>query len=573
MMRWLMNRKLATKISFLSIVFFLSVSSIGFMGLTSLHSSNLDFKSINNDRLIPMNDLEEAKANLMNVRLDVLSHLNAADENTKKQLEDDILQNENELNGRIEKYAKTYLIDSEVTGLQQLREAYSQYKASKDITIKLSDEQKHQEALDNANGDAARKYKNAIKAFNNLIDVQLVVAEKLYTKNVNAYNQMIIKFIGIVLGSIIIGLAFTFVIARAVVTPVNSVTSKLKEISENGGDLRQRIGLNRKDEVGRLSNAFDLFMDKLQSIIKEVQDSTLIIAASTQQLSVATNETNNAMEQISLTVNGVASGTSENMAVVEQTTARLEEAARYSEATAEASAKTSENSVKVKAAADKSANQVEGIVDSMNSIAKSSEEVALTINDLGESSQKISEMVGVITAISEQTNLLALNAAIEAARAGEAGKGFKVVADEIRRLADGTNQSAEEIAVIVRDNQCKVDKTIQSVKEVDEMVAVGVKKADKVKTHMDNIIQNIVDIVDQIAGIDKAVMKQAEVTDEISKGMNSIADNASDMTASTQEMSAGVEEQVSTLEEIEATTSQLADMAKKLNDITMGFQV
>lgn len=572
-MKWFRNLKLARKISFLSLVFILFMLGIGFLGITSLHSNNKDFQSLNNDRLIPMHDLEEAKANLINIQLDVKSHLTTVDGNVKKQLEDDILKYEKEYDSLIKKYAATYLVESEKKGLDELRAAYSEYKASKDTTIKLSIEQKLKEAMDNSNDNDAPKYERVMKAFNNLVDIQIVVAEELYKENISAYNRVTVEFLGILIVSIILGTILTMMISHAVVSPVKAVTLKLKEISENGGDLRQRIGLTTRDEIGLLSNAFDRFMDKLQSMIRDVMDSAQIIAASTEQLATATNETNIAMEQISQTVNGVASGTVENMAVVEQTTAGLIEAARYSEATALASKKTSENSINVKTSAEKSANQINGIVDSMNSIAKSSEEVALTINDLGESSHQIGEMVGVITAISEQTNLLALNAAIEAARAGEAGKGFKVVADEIRRLADGSNQSAEEIAAIVRDNQAKVDKTILSVKEVDEMVAVGVKRASKVKTHMDNIINNIVEIVDQITDIDKAVTKQAEVTDEITKGMHNIADNANEMTAATQEMSASVEEQVSTMEEIEATTQHIAQMAQQLNEITMGFQV
>lgn len=567
------NLKLVTKISILSFQFIIFLVVIGFLGLAALSGQNTSFKSLNDDRLVPLYDLEEAKMHLMEIRIQVLSHLSTNDSAVRKEKEDSILENENEFLRLIDKYRITYLVDSEKKGLVVLDKAYSEYKASRDNTIKYNNEGNLEKALENAKGDAGAKYDNAIKALDNLTNIQITVAEELYQKSEDTFTKTIYIFIILLAICILTGVFLTFVTARAVSLPVIRVTKKLQEISDNGGDLTQRIGLTSKDEVGQLGKAFDLFMNKLQNIIKDVSDSAHVIATSSQQLSTATSETNKAMEQIAQSVNEVAGSTNGNMAVVQQTTASLNEAARFSETTAESSKKTSVNSIKVKAAAEEGANQVTGIVESMKHISNSSKEVAATINDLGVSSRKINEIVQLITSVSVQTNLLALNAAIEAARAGEAGKGFSVVAEEIRKLADESNKSAKEIVELVKDNQAKVDKSIKSVGEVDHMVSLGVQTATEVKVNMDNIINNIKDIVEQITDIDKSVEKQAEVTEEITKGMNNIAGNAGDMAAATQEMSASVQEQVSTFEEIEATANQLADMAQKLNDITSGFTV
>lgn len=571
-MKWFSNLKLSLKICMLSFIFIIFIIIVGIMGLSNMKSSNIRFKSLNDDRLMPMYDLGEARVQLMDIRLNVRYHINSTDSTSRKHYEDRIQENEIIMLALLDKYSVTYLVEEEVTGLEELREKYTIYKEAKDKTIKLSNENKINEAMINADGDASQKYEEVVTAFNHLLTIQMNVAHELYQENQSIYTRMLYMSIGILFFCILVGLYFTYRIAHAVTLPVKKVTNKLKEISENGGDLTQRIGIDTKDEVGELSKAFDLFMDKLQSIIKEVISSAQIIATSSQQLSTATNETNIAMEQISHTVTGFADGTSENMAVVQQTTASLVEAARFSETTANASRKTSENSVKVKEAAKESASKITGIVDAMNRIAKSSKEVALTINDLGDSSQKISEIVMMITGISEQTNLLALNASIESARAGEAGKGFSVVADEIRKLADSSNRLAKDIASLVMDNQSNVLKTQKSVKIVNDMVIAGEETAIEVKHNMDHIISNIRDIVEQITDIDKAVEKQAEITDEITKGMNNIADNATDMTAATEEMSANLEEQVSTLEEIEATVHQLAEMAQQLHNITSGFK-
>lgn len=572
-MKWFHNLKLAKKISILATQFIISLLVIGIFGGMALSHSNQNFMSLNNDRLIPLYDLEEAKSSLLDIRLYVRSHLATNDAGKRSELEEKMKNSEKHLLELIDKYSLTYLVEDEVTELENLRTSYAEYKVAYEKTISINNEQKTEEALANSDGDAATKFEKTYQAFDNLDQIQIRVAEEIYQQNEKDYKFSIVLFSCIVAVSIFLGIYLTVTISRAVSKPVNRVTSKLKEISENGGDLRQRIGLNSKDEIGDLSKAFDSFMDKLQMMIRDIMASAQTIATSSQQLSAATSETNKSMEQVSVAVTKVASGNSENMAVVEQTTATLQDAATFSETTATSCNKTSKNSNLVKSAADASAIQVSGIVDSMHNIAASSKEVAETIQDLGESSQKIHDIVKLITDIAHQTNLLALNAAIEAARAGEAGKGFNVVAEEIQKLADVSSRSAGDIVALVNDNQTKVEKSIQSVVEVDHIVAVGVKKAEDVKTNIDNIILNINDVVEQINHIDGSVTKQAVITEEMTLSMNQISSNAGEVTASTQEISASIEEQVSMLEEIEATTVQLATMAEKLSKLTSGFTV
>jgi methyl-accepting chemotaxis protein len=572
-MKWFNNLKLATKVSLLSLQFIICLIAIGLFGGITLSNGNQNLETLNNDRLLPLYQLEEAKGNLLNVRLYVRSHLATTDSAKRQELESKIQTSEVDLLQKLEEYGTSQLTANERAALETLKTAYTEYKASYETTLSLNNEQKFDEAMANSDGDAAAKFKTTYDSFDSIIQVEITLADQLYKESEYSFVRSIIVFLSIVAVSIFLGIIMTIRISRAVSKPVNKVTQKLKEISENGGDLRQRIGLTTKDEVGDLSRAFDSFMNKLQSMIRDVSSSAHSIATSTQQLSAATTETNKAMEQISIAVTSVSNGTSENMVVVEQTTSILENAAAFSETTANASRKTSENSLKVKVAADESATQVNGIVDSMQNIANSSKEVAETIQDVGESSKKISEIVKLITNIAHQTNLLALNAAIEAARAGEAGKGFSVVAEEIQKLADVSSRSAGDIAALVQDNQIKVNKSIESVAEVDNIVAVGVVKASEVKANIDHIIVNIKDIVEQITDIDGSVEKQVEITEEMAQSMEHISRSAGDITASTQEISASIEEQVGTLEEIEATTTQLAEMAEKLNVLTSGFTV
>lgn len=572
-MKWFYNMKLGIKISALSVGSFLCIALIVLMGLDALHRENVSFKSLNADSMMPVYDLEEARSELQDIRLSVRSHIAANDINAKKELENDIQGYEKEMLKHIDKYSGTQLDANEAADLEKLKEAYQLYRGSLDTTIKYSNELKIDEANQNADGDAKVKYDNTVKAFDSLIQTQTAEAEKLYADSEQRYSQMLIVFIAVAIFCLLFGTLLSVVIIRSVVLPVKKVSAKLYEISEAGGDLTQRIGLKTRDEVGQLSSAFDLFMDKLQKIISDVVDSAQAISGSSRQLNVATNDTNKTIEQIAQTVNEISAGTTDNVAVVEETTASLAEATRFSENTAEASRRTSEKSIRVRSAAEEGGSQVSNVVSSIEGIAASSRDVETLIRDLDKSSVQIGEIVQIITAISDQTNLLALNAAIEAARAGESGRGFNVVAEEIRKLADESSKAAKEIAVMVEHNRHKAQEVVASVNTVGKMVETGVEKANKAKVNIDDIISNIELVTGEVEEISHSVERQAQLAGEMERAIGNIANTAGDIASATEEVSASMEEQVSIVQEIQATTEDLAEMADRLNRLTKGFTV
>lgn len=573
MMKWFYNLKLAVKISVLSSVFTVFILVIGVTGLMNMNTLNNSLRTLNDDRLIPVYDLEEAQSHLKDLKVAVDLHTTSHNEANNKKLEDEISKYEADMFEHIDKYKKTYLVDDEKKGIAEFDKAFKEYKDAEKKLLSLSDGGKQEDAVKLNDGEIKAKYDQVVASLDSLINIQMKVAEDLHHQSESTYHTIMFVFPGLILLCIAAGFAISFVTVKAVVLPVGKVYSKLKEISENGGDLTQRIGLGRKDEIGQLSKAFDAFMEKLQSMIGMVKESAQVIASSSHQLSAATSESNKAVEQIAQTINHIADGISGNVAATQQTTASIHEAARFSESTAQASRRASQNGVKVREAAENSAVQVDEVEVTINNIAGSSQEVADAIRQLDESSKKIGEIVQIITSISGQTNLLALNAAIEAARAGEAGKGFNVVAEEIRKLADESSKAAKEIVALVRENRERTERSVESVTNVDRMVAVGVEKAVAVKNNIHNISENIKDVVKQVGEIDQAVERQASISDEITKVMHSIADSAGEMSAGTEEISASVDEHVGTMEEIEAAAQQLSEMASRLNEITSGFTV
>ncbi|MCX8132252.1 MAG: methyl-accepting chemotaxis protein [Clostridia bacterium] len=571
-MKWFYNLRLVVKISILSSVFILFILVLGVMGIGAVSRENDNLKSLNNGRLLPMYDLSEAKSHLMEIRLAVLTHVLNDDAGIKKQQEEFIAKNDQEYLEHIKVYKATYLVDAERNGLNTLENAYESYSSVRENVLKFSTEGKKEESLKLANSEGIAAFVKAVKVLDELINTQITEAEKLYTASEEEYDNIMRGFPTIISICLIMGIALSFITLKAIVGPVRKVTRRLDEIAHNGGDLTQRIGIDSKDEIGQLSKSFDQFVGSLQFIIRDVSLSAKTMLESSKQLSYASGESNKAMEQIAQVVNNIAGGTSDNVAVTEETTASLTEAARFSESTALISKKTNENSIKVMEAAEAGAQQVSEIAVSMKDIAGSSKEVAAVINNLNHSSIKIGEIVQLINNIAGQTNLLALNAAIEAARAGDAGKGFNVVAEEIRKLADESSRAAKDIVELIKENRIESENAVETVNEVDKMVGVCAEKAYEVKANIDNIINNIKNVTKQIGEINRDVEKQAIITEEITKAMGNIASNANDMAAGTEEMSASIEEQVGTMEELEATAHQLSEVADKLNKITSGFK-
>ncbi|WP_243156394.1 methyl-accepting chemotaxis protein [Clostridium sp. C8-1-8] len=578
-MKILNKMKLGQKMMVLTVSFLIFIAIIGVTSIVKLSDLNSKIIELNDERLTPIIELENLKTDVDAIRYDANSLRDETDGSVITTTKANIEKLQTSVSEALDKYSS----DSD---FKTLIADYKSFIEDKAAFITENEKQASERVLgqQGAQGDKAQGPPTAmtnfesireilIKDFDKVIDKHAAEAKTTYESSKVVYQNTKTVLIVIIGASALISIILSLVIIRAVTVPVRRVTSKLKDINESNGDLTQRINYASKDEIGDLSKNFDLFMDKLQGIIKDVAISADTISTSSDQLSVATTTSTESLEEISRTVMEISSSTADGAAAAEETTASLIEAASFSEATATASKNTTNNSRKAKEAAEDGENKVNEIVSSITEIAKSSKEVSSIINDLDNSSKKIGDIIKIITSISEQTNLLALNAAIEAARAGEAGKGFNVVSDEIRKLADESNNAAREIAELVKDNQVKSASAVESVSQVESKVALGVAKATEVSETIQNIIDNIQSIATEIEQIDNANEQQARSTKEIEKAIGNLASTSNDIAGRTENMSASIEEQLSAMSEIERTTDELFEMSKKLKEITSGFRV
>lgn len=599
-MKMIQNMKIASKIRLLSISFFIFLIVIGTAGIAQIYSVNAKLEELNNSRLIPIVELEQIKSDMESTRSLANSYMDASDDTERSTIQEELKAYQSSIKNGLSPFSDEAevnnvltLFDTYSSALEQFVERFSSGKdnlgaqpPAEPAAQANPAENKGDNSGTGENNPSApqnggptematldQSKNDLIKSMDAWIDKHIQAAQHTYEDSKVVYKTTTVSFIVLLLISALVTIILSIFITRTVVNPVAKVTAKLKEISQNNGDLTGRIDYDSKDELGELSSSFDAFIAKLQAMISEIITSTGTIYTSSEILSEVTSNTTASLQNVSTTISEIAEATIENAAVAEETTASLTEMAKFSESTAVASKRTADTSKKVKEAAQSGAARIEDITSSMNDIDFASQSVSETIYQLNESSKTIGDISSLISGISAQTNLLALNAAIEAARAGEAGRGFSVVADEIRKLADESNVAAQEIARMVSENQEKSITAVKSTKEVTDKIQLGVQKSAEAKDSIVHILDSIGTIVTQIDQIDYDNEQQANSSREMEQALQNIAESTNDIASGTEQINASIQEQLSTMNEIDHTADSLSQMAKKLREMTGGFRV
>ena len=326
----------------------------------------------------------------------------------------------------------------------------------------------------------------------------------------SAIRESRLKIIAAALGLLILVIGFVyFFVNRSVSGPLEKLSHSLAHIAEGDGDLTRRLEVLRQDEIGKTSQIFNTFMDKLQRIMREVKDSTDQVLVTARQLATASQE-------LTMSSNHQSEATGAMAAAIEEITvsiANVADNARHAhEMASEAGALSSEG-----------ANAVRGAVGEMNKISASVGDSKQMILDLEDKSHQISNIVKVIKEIADQTNLLALNAAIEAARAGEQGRGFAVVADEVRKLAERTTASTQEIGMMIAAIQQGTQGSVQGMELSSGQVQEGVQMAARSGDSMTRIETGTGRVQDAVNEISSALAEQSAAANQLAREVERIA--------------------------------------------------
>ncbi|MGI2226030.1 methyl-accepting chemotaxis protein [Shewanella frigidimarina] len=336
-------------------------------------------------------------------------------------------------------------------------------------------------------------------------------------------NQKALMFLLIALGLTGITAFFVVLMAHKMVVPIQNMASSLHDIAKGEGDLTKRLDVTSEDEIGQLGSAFNLFIDKLQHIIRDVSGATDRVKQAAQSIN---GQTVSMTEQLYNHNNEI----DQIVTAITEMSATAHDVAHNTNMVAEATHAASDNVTKAQDCVDTSLTEVSNLMSQIDN-------AAANVKSLSEQSKKINSVLSVIGGIADQTNLLALNAAIEAARAGEQGRGFAVVADEVRNLASRTQASTVEINEMLSELHKLVTQTVQTMEESQVSCLSSVESSRAISESLGAVTSSVTSINDMSTQIATAATEQSSVTEEINRNINSVQEIVNTLLVASQDAS------------------------------------
>ncbi|VVN16280.1 Methyl-accepting chemotaxis protein McpU [Pseudomonas fluorescens] len=338
--------------------------------------------------------------------------------------------------------------------------------------------------------------------------VMLADNVKLHAMLDDAQAAGMLKALLVAAAAALLGLLLIWLTATGVTRPINSVAAMLKDIASGDGDLTQRLAYAKKDELGELVNWFNRFLDKLQPTIAQIKQSITEARGTADQSSAIARQTSEGMQVQFREIDQVATASNEMSA------------------TAHDVANSASNAASAARGADQSAREGMQIIEkSTRDITTLAEEVSKAVGEveaLAVNSEQIGSVLEVIRSIAEQTNLLALNAAIEAARAGETGRGFAVVADEVRNLAKRTQDSVEEIRLVIERIQSGTRGVVATMHSSQSQAQSNAGQIHQAVQALGKISDAVTVISDMNLQIASAAEQQSAVAEEVNRNVSAI---------------------------------------------------
>ena len=326
---------------------------------------------------------------------------------------------------------------------------------------------------------------------------------------------------------------------RKISAPLMELTTKVREIAR--GDLTVKIEARGNDEVGSLSRSMAGMVSGLRDILDHLTTSSEAVVSAVGELRAISRKTSDGAKNQSLQAAGIATA-------AEEMSQTIVEIARNTTVASE----TSSSALRAARDGGSIARQAVDTVDTVNA---STAELGLMVERLNGRVTEIGDIVTVIKDIADQTNLLALNAAIEAARAGEAGRGFAVVADEVRKLAERTIRSTDEISTKIGGVQEESERTVRSMEKTSAQVSGSIEYIRKVGDALHSIMDAVSTVEDQITQIATAVEEQSSVSEEVTSNISKTSSIAQETEGMAVTVMDDVEELVRIATELRSTSS------------------
>lgn len=399
---------------------------------------------------------------------------------------------------------------------------------------------------------------------------KIVAAKEAENRRQLLFHLGVVAGIGLV--GLLIAAAMALYISKKIAQPVVLIAERVEKIA--GGDLSgPDLKISSRDEIGVLENAFNEMKLNLRNLIQQTANSAGQLAAASEQLTATSDQAAQASSQVAGSTTEVANGAARQVQFVDGAIDVVDEMAKHIERIVAKVQEVAGGTEKSASAAGDGGEAIQSAIRQMEIIEKTVKDSAEVVVKLGTRSQEIGQIVDTIAGIAGQTNLLALNAAIEAARAGEQGRGFAVVADEVRKLAEQSQEAAKQISDMILEIQTDTGQAVTAMTAGTHEVNIGTEVVGKAG----KAFQEIILVVDQVSVQTNEVLTSVhQLTDggqKIGEGMQNIAQVSRAAAAETQTVSAATEEQSASMQEIASASQSLSQLAETLQSAVAKFRL
>ncbi len=356
----------------------------------------------------------------------------------------------------------------------------------------------------------------------NTIGVMVIYADR--SASVAAFKNAIATSSIVALLILLAGLLVSWILARGIISPIKRLNLALQNISQGEQDLRQRLPIEGKNELSEVAKSFNHFVAKVEKTVLSVLDHVGELGEKAEYTFRITGETADSMRRQQMSTEEVSTAMNEMSVTAVEIASHAAETANATEQADQSSAHGND--------------VVNQTSEGISRLAAEVDQAAQVIRKLNEYSENIGSILDVISGISEQTNLLALNAAIEAARAGEHGRGFAVVADEVRQLAQRSQEATGQIHGMIEQLQQGVIQSVEVIERSHKEAEKTVEQTQVARLALEEITEAMRKISDMSAQIASAAEEQTAVSDDINRHIVIISDGAIETVGQTSNITA-----------------------------------